>query len=97
MVLGRLTHYAFDALLLSSVVAGVKRSTGLQPDLSQIQDASAKSILEKYFGIGEFVFDSTVAAAGASRYFVRSWQAQGQMQGQQGFFGGGGGSSAPTK
>ena len=28
MVLGRLTHYAIDAILLSTVVAGVKRSTG---------------------------------------------------------------------
>ena len=28
MVLGRLAHYAFDAILLSTVVAGVKRSTG---------------------------------------------------------------------
>ncbi|PSK50320.1 hypothetical protein B9Z65_264 [Elsinoe australis] len=29
MVLGRLTHYAFDAVLLSAFLAGVKRSTGL--------------------------------------------------------------------
>ena len=28
MVLGRLAHYAIDAILLSTVVAGVKRSTG---------------------------------------------------------------------
>ncbi|CAK1355603.1 unnamed protein product [Cercospora beticola] len=29
MVLGRLTHYAFDAVLVSAFLAGVKRSTGL--------------------------------------------------------------------
>ncbi|OAL05947.1 DUF1748-domain-containing protein [Phaeosphaeriaceae sp. SRC1lsM3a] len=29
MVLGRLTHYAFDAVLLSAFLAGVRRSTGL--------------------------------------------------------------------
>jgi mitofissin-like protein len=28
MVLGRLAHYAFDAILLSTVVASVKHSTG---------------------------------------------------------------------
>jgi hypothetical protein len=28
MVLGRIAHYAIDAILLSTVVAGVKRSTG---------------------------------------------------------------------
>lgn len=27
--LGRLAHYAFDAVLLSAFLAGVKRSTGL--------------------------------------------------------------------
>jgi hypothetical protein len=27
--LGRLTHYAFDAILISAFLAGVKRSTGL--------------------------------------------------------------------
>jgi len=29
MVLGRLFHYTFDAVLLSAFLAGVKRSTGL--------------------------------------------------------------------
>ncbi|EER42650.1 conserved hypothetical protein [Histoplasma capsulatum H143] len=29
MVLGRITHYAFDAVLLSAFLAGIKRSTGL--------------------------------------------------------------------
>ena len=28
MVLGRIAHYTIDAILLSTVVAGVKRSTG---------------------------------------------------------------------
>ena len=28
MVLGRLTHYAFDALAISVVLAGVKKQTG---------------------------------------------------------------------
>jgi hypothetical protein len=38
MVVGRLTHYAIDALLLSTIVAGVKRSTGFAcvPFLSAI-------------------------------------------------------------
>ncbi|RMY00201.1 hypothetical protein D0866_15959 [Hortaea werneckii] len=29
MVLGRLAHYTFDAVLVSAFLAGVKRSTGL--------------------------------------------------------------------
>ncbi|KDN52325.1 DUF1748-domain-containing protein [Tilletiaria anomala UBC 951] len=72
-MLGRLMHYGIDALLIASVAAGIKRSTGLQPDLSQISDPTAKGIAEKYFGLGELVFDSSIAAARASRYFVRSY------------------------
>jgi hypothetical protein len=29
MVLGRLVHYTFDAIIVSAFLAGVKRSTGL--------------------------------------------------------------------
>jgi len=45
MVLGRLAHYAIDALLLSAVVAGVKRSTGFAcvPFLSAITSTSPPS------------------------------------------------------
>ena len=28
MVLGRMAHYAFDAILLSTVIAGIKKSSG---------------------------------------------------------------------
>ncbi|KAI4738196.1 hypothetical protein E4T44_15223, partial [Aureobasidium sp. EXF-8845] len=35
MVLGRLTHYAFDAVLISAFLAGVKRSTGLTPSINE--------------------------------------------------------------
>jgi hypothetical protein len=37
MVLGRLAHYAIDAILLSTVVAGVKRSTGFTCVLSPLR------------------------------------------------------------
>jgi len=31
-----LTHYAFDAVLISAFLAGVKRSTGLTPNLANV-------------------------------------------------------------
>ena len=41
--LGRLTHFAFDAVLVSAFLAGVKRSTGLtyvqHPPICAIQTA----------------------------------------------------------
>jgi hypothetical protein len=51
MVLGRLMHYAGDALLIS--------------------EPTTKGLLEKYLGFGEFVFDSSVAAARASSLFQK--------------------------
>lgn len=71
MVLGRLLHYASDALLVSTVLAGIKRQTGLQPDINRISEPTTRGLLEKYLGFGEFVFDSGVAAARASSLFQR--------------------------
>ncbi|SOV09935.1 uncharacterized protein UDID_03797 [Ustilago sp. UG-2017a] len=71
MVLGRLMHYVGDALLISTVLAGIKRQTGLRPDIDRISEPTTKGLLEKYLGFGEFVFDSSVAAATASSLFQK--------------------------
>ncbi|GAB7338430.1 hypothetical protein MBLNU457_4719t1 [Dothideomycetes sp. NU457] len=74
MVLGRLTHYAFDAVLLSAFLAGVKRSTGLTPSIksdSLTQNESAKSWIATYLGIGEVVMDQSVALMSSSGFFER--------------------------
>lgn len=71
MVLGRFVHYAGDAVLISTVLAGIKRQTGLRPDIDRITEPTTKGVLEKYLGVGEFIFDTTVAAARASSYFQR--------------------------
>jgi hypothetical protein len=64
-------HYAGDALLISTVLAGIKRQTGLRPDIDRISEPTTKGLLEKYLGFGEFVFDSSVAAARASSLFQK--------------------------
>ncbi|SYW84452.1 uncharacterized protein UBRO2_05552 [Ustilago bromivora] len=71
MVIGRLMHYVGDALLISTVLAGIKRQTGLRPDIDRISEPTTKGLLEKYLGFGEFVFDSSVAAATASSLFQK--------------------------
>lgn len=48
MVLGKLAHYAFDAILLSTVAAGVKHTTGFMcvPDpIFRLADMSAYLVL----------------------------------------------------
>ncbi|KAH9989467.1 hypothetical protein BJV77DRAFT_1185771 [Russula vinacea] len=73
MVLGRLAHYAIDALLLSTVVAGVKRSTGFTLDTeSFISNPTVRSLTEQYLGFGETVFNTLQGAVVTSPYFKRS-------------------------
>ncbi|KAI0267659.1 DUF1748-domain-containing protein [Gloeopeniophorella convolvens] len=74
MVLGRLAHYAFDAILLSTVVAGVKRSTGFVPNTESISDPTMRSFADQYFGVGETIFNAIQGTAVNSTYFKRGEQ-----------------------
>jgi len=74
MVLGRITHYAFDAILISAFLAGVKRSTGLTPSFKTDKIAESKELknwVDKYLGVGEWVMDQSVAVMGSSSWFER--------------------------
>jgi len=74
MVLGRLTHYAFDAVLISAFLAGVKRSTGLTPSFNSDKIAESKEVkrwVDNYLGMGEWVMDQSVAILGSSGWFER--------------------------
>ncbi|KAF5359162.1 hypothetical protein D9756_003175 [Leucocoprinus leucothites] len=71
MALGRLAHYAFDAVLVSTVLAGVRRSSGFSPDLSSMSDSTFRGAAEKFLGVGESVFDMLQATAVNSSYFSR--------------------------
>ncbi|KAF2716456.1 DUF1748-domain-containing protein, partial [Polychaeton citri CBS 116435] len=72
--LGRLTHFAFDAVLLSAFLAGVKRSTGLTPSLkseSVTESPGIRKWVENYLWVGETVMDQSVAIMSSSGYFER--------------------------
>ncbi|KAH9052871.1 hypothetical protein EDB83DRAFT_2225864 [Lactarius deliciosus] len=71
MVLGRLAHYAFDAILLSTVAAGVKRTTGFAPDTEFISNPTIRSFTQSYLGFGETVFDAIQGTVVTSPYFKR--------------------------
>ncbi|KAE9961713.1 hypothetical protein BLS_001484 [Venturia inaequalis] len=74
MVLGRLTHYAVDAVLLSAFLAGVKRSTGLTPSVKtedMTKSADVKKWIDNYLWVGEVVMDQSVALMSSSGYFER--------------------------
>ncbi|KAK7423974.1 hypothetical protein QQZ08_008798 [Neonectria magnoliae] len=73
---GRLTHYAFDAVLISAFLAGMKRSTGLTPsfktDAVAGENKDLNGWIHKYLGVGEWVMDQSVAIAGSSGFFERT-------------------------
>ncbi|KZT07747.1 DUF1748-domain-containing protein [Laetiporus sulphureus 93-53] len=71
MVFGRVIHYAVDAVLLSTVVAGVRRSIGITPTTDMIEDQTIRNAAERYLGIGETVFDLIQGSAVNSKYFKR--------------------------
>ncbi|OJJ46929.1 hypothetical protein ASPZODRAFT_1854499 [Penicilliopsis zonata CBS 506.65] len=73
-MLGRLTHYAFDAVLISAFLAGVKRSTGLTPSLNSdkiTENKDFKKWIDNYLGVGEWVMDQSVAVLGSTSWFER--------------------------
>ncbi|WWC90747.1 uncharacterized protein L201_005684 [Kwoniella dendrophila CBS 6074] len=72
MVLGRLVHYAFDALAISTVLAGVKKTTGYAPATDQIPDSSIKSITDTYLSAGETVFGIIAGSSVNSQYFKKT-------------------------
>ncbi|EIM91418.1 DUF1748-domain-containing protein [Stereum hirsutum FP-91666 SS1] len=71
MALGRLVHYTIDAALLSTLLAGVRRSSGFTPRTDNITEPSIRSAVEKYLGFGESVFDMVQGTAVNSSYFKR--------------------------
>ncbi|KAF2198086.1 DUF1748-domain-containing protein [Delitschia confertaspora ATCC 74209] len=74
MVLGRVAHYAFDAVLLSAFLAGVRRSTGLTPSMKPEQFSESPNVkkwIDNYLWVGECVMDQGVAIMASSSYFER--------------------------
>ena len=86
-MIGRAAHYLFDAALVSTVLAGVRRSSGFTyvslsfPDnchlaacsveTDKISDATLRSATEKYLGFGETIFEMIQGTVVNSQYFKR--------------------------
>ncbi|KAG0073739.1 hypothetical protein BGZ90_011336 [Linnemannia elongata] len=70
-MIGKLAHYAADAILVSAVIAGIKRSTGLSVATEKIESSDVRGYVEKYLSVGEVVIDQTAAFMSTSSYFER--------------------------
>ncbi|KAI9332414.1 hypothetical protein BD770DRAFT_333297 [Pilaira anomala] len=69
--MNKLLHYTFDAILISTVLAGIKRSTGIEPATSKIESTTIRGYVDKYLGFGEWIFDMSVVYFTHSSYFTK--------------------------
>ncbi|KAI9063436.1 DUF1748-domain-containing protein [Trametes sanguinea] len=70
-MLGTLIHWGIDAVLLSAFLAGIRRTTGLTPKLSDVPNKDIRQLLRSYLEFGEYVFDFAVVIFGRSSSFER--------------------------
>ncbi|KAF9430713.1 hypothetical protein BGZ94_004704 [Podila epigama] len=70
-MISKFVHYAADAVLVSAVLAGIKRSTGLSVATQKIESNDVRGYVEKYLSVGEWVVDQGSAFMAASQYFER--------------------------
>ncbi|KAI0751248.1 DUF1748-domain-containing protein [Dichomitus squalens] len=68
---GTLIHLGIDAALLSAFLAGIRRTTGLTPKLSDVPNKDIRQILRSYLEFGEYLFDFVVVICGRSSSFER--------------------------
>jgi len=71
-MLGRLFHYSIDAVLVSTILAGVRRSTGLTVQPKKVtENESVGYWIDRYLWVGEAVMDQSVAMMSMSSMVER--------------------------
>ena len=54
-----LTHYIVDAVLVSAIVSGAKRSGAFEFKTKTIENETLRSVVENYLFIGDWIVDTT--------------------------------------
>ncbi|WFC97115.1 hypothetical protein MBRA1_003781 [Malassezia brasiliensis] len=68
---GRVMHLVVDAMLISVVLSGIKRNTGLTLSLARIPNHDLRKFFSAYLEAGEWLMDFAVVILGRSRSFER--------------------------
>ncbi|GAA5964976.1 hypothetical protein JCM8115_007104 [Rhodotorula mucilaginosa] len=71
MVLGRLVHYTLDVVLVSTVLAGVKRHTGFQVNTTAMPEGPVRNTADSLLFAGDRVFDIVAATSFSSSWFEK--------------------------
>ncbi|KAI5958408.1 hypothetical protein CANMA_004252 [Candida margitis] len=69
MSLGKLAHYGIDLVLISMILAGIHRNTGLQFDVSHFSSVDFRRWFGNYLSFGESCYDKVVSLLRMSGYF----------------------------
>lgn len=64
-----MAHYSFDLILISIVLAGIHRNTGLQFDTSHFSLVDVRRWFGNYLAFGESCYDKVVSLLKFSGYF----------------------------
>ncbi|EDK42642.1 conserved hypothetical protein [Lodderomyces elongisporus NRRL YB-4239] len=67
--LGKLTHYSIDLVLISIILAGIHRNTGLQFDVSHFSSIDFRRWFGNYLSFGETCYDYVVSFLKMTGYF----------------------------
>ncbi|KAJ2162619.1 hypothetical protein GGF46_000492 [Coemansia sp. RSA 552] len=71
MAIGRLVHIGVDIVLVSMVLAGTRRSTGLAPALGS-QGGAVQNAVKQYIDMGDYVLGYAERQMASSSLFKRS-------------------------
>ncbi|KAJ3351460.1 hypothetical protein GGF32_004281 [Allomyces javanicus] len=58
--MSKVIRFAFDAVLVSTVVAGIRRSSGITLATDKIDNEQVRYVAERYLEAGEWVMDKSV-------------------------------------
>ncbi|KAI8823607.1 uncharacterized protein EV422DRAFT_565543 [Fimicolochytrium jonesii] len=69
--MGRLLHYAFELVLVSTAFSGARRVAGVDLDRKKlIENETASTVLNQYLKVGDAVIDYSAAYLKKNEYFV---------------------------
>ncbi|CAK9435570.1 uncharacterized protein LODBEIA_P02970 [Lodderomyces beijingensis] len=82
MSLGKLAHYSVDLVLISIILAGIHRNTGLQFDVSHFSSIDFRRWFGNYLAFGEVCYDKVVSFLRMTGYFKQRNLVLDQLQDQ---------------
>lgn len=69
--MGKIFHVAVDLTLIAGFLSGVKKNTGVTPNIGLIGEPNVEYYAYKYLDYGDYVYDNAASFMRNSRFFVK--------------------------